>query len=53
MTLDELIQSAKDHKMTKEERDQQRISFAYGNMSIHNPAITREIIEKEFRKIVK
>lgn len=32
--------------MTPEERREQRISFAYGNVSMHNPDVTREMVER-------
>ena len=32
--------------MTAEEREAQRRSFAYGNVTLHNPNVTRELIDK-------
>lgn len=31
--------------MTPAQRETQRLSFAYGNTKIHNPAITRDMVE--------
>ena len=42
----ELIELVRNHKITPEERESQVRSFAYGNMHLHNPAITHEDIEK-------
>jgi len=32
--------------MTNEERQEQRISFAFGNANIENPNVTRESVEE-------
>lgn len=44
--LDALMEKARDHVMTPQERIEQSISFAYGNGAIENPNITREMVEK-------
>ncbi len=44
-TLEELIKHTKNHQMTDKEKEEQRISFAFGNLAIENPLITREMIE--------
>ena len=49
--LKELLEQCKNHKMTPEERRLQRISFAYGNASIENPNITREMVEEEDKEL--
>lgn len=41
-----LLKKAKHVKLTREESREQAISFAYGNLKLHNPAITREEVEK-------
>ena len=51
LELEQLIQKAKNIKMTKEEKKQQRISFTYGNLKIDNPDITREQIEQVAKKM--
>jgi type VI protein secretion system component VasK len=33
-------------KMTPEEQEAQRRSFAYGNATIDNPAVTRELVDE-------
>jgi len=43
--LAELIELARGYVMSPEEREQQIRSFAYGNVKLHNPAITREDID--------
>lgn len=32
--------------MTPEQEREQRISFAFGNVALHNPAVTREMVER-------
>ncbi len=41
-----LIEAAKAVKMTPEEQEIQRRSFAYGNTSMENGRITRDTIDK-------
>ncbi len=41
-----LIQAAKAVKMTPEEQEIQRRSFAYGNTHIENEHVTRETVEE-------
>ncbi|MCH9020655.1 MAG: hypothetical protein IIA73_09870 [Proteobacteria bacterium] len=42
-----LLEKAKNVRMTREEREEQRRSFAYGNSKIENDRITRETIDRE------
>ncbi len=49
--LDYLIERAKKITMTPEQISEQRRSFAYGNTAFENPAITREMVDEEARKI--
>jgi hypothetical protein len=44
--LEYLIEEARKHKITPEERDAQVRSFAYGNAHLENPAITRARIDE-------
>ncbi len=44
--LAELLEKAKDHKMTPDEIREQRISFAYGNAAIENPNVTKDMVRK-------
>ncbi len=37
-----LLKRARKHLSTPEELEAQRQSFAYGNVKLHNPSITRE-----------
>ncbi len=47
LELDQLLEAARKlGEMTPEEKRQQRISFAYGNVSMSNPSITREDVEQ-------
>jgi len=49
--LDERIETARKHVMTPEERRAQTISFAYGNLVLDNPAITREMVERAYDEL--
>jgi len=44
--LERLIDDAKQHEMTLAEQEAQRRSFAYGNVNLHDCAITREMIDE-------
>ena len=44
--LEKLIEEARKHKITPEERDAQVRSFAYGNAHLENSAITRAGIDE-------
>jgi len=46
-TLAALIERARTVKMTPEQREQQRRSFAYGNTKIENDLITRDMVEEQ------
>jgi len=45
--LKQLIEKARAVKMTPEDRERQRRSFAYGNTAFENPLITREMVDAE------
>lgn len=45
MTLSELIAWARTYRMTDAEREEQRRDFAYGNVKLHNPNLTREQVD--------
>ena len=55
MAMDEkmrkLLKRADRYKMSDEEREEQRRSFAYGNANLHNPNVTRELIDQEAEKL--
>lgn len=42
--LQELIEKSRSVKMTEDEQEEQRRSFAYGSAKIENDDITRDII---------
>jgi hypothetical protein len=44
--LERLLVAARQHVMTEEEYREQRISFAYGNLAIDNPEITKEMVRE-------
>lgn len=45
--LTALIERARTVKMTREQREQQRRSFAYGNTKIENDLITRAMVDEQ------
>lgn len=45
--LKQLIEKARSVKMTPEDRERQRRSFAYGNTSFENSDITRATINEQ------
>ncbi len=44
--LQDLIERARGVKMTPDQKEKQRRSFAYGNTKIENERITRETVDK-------
>ncbi len=51
-TLAELLRAiASAPEMTPRERWQQRVGFAYGNVALHNPAVTRAMVEAEAARV--
>ncbi len=51
--LQKLIEIARHNKMSPEERQEQIISFVYGNTSLENSLITRESVRKIVKQHVK
>lgn len=51
MSLEELLDKARNTSLTPEQRETQRQSFAYGNSNIENETITRETIRRESEKL--
>lgn len=51
--LEELIEKARHVRMTAEEREAQRRSFAYGNTKIENQRITRASIDEGANEIAR
>jgi hypothetical protein len=47
----ELIEKARSMQMTTEEREEQRINFAYGNLGIGNNAVTLEDVKQASRSL--
>jgi len=39
------------HKMSEDEKEEQRRSFVYGNLKLHNPDVTRRDIDKASERI--
>ena len=49
--LEKLLEAAKRIVPSKEQREEQRRSFAYGNTAIENDLITREMIDAEAERL--
>lgn len=49
--LKELIRRSRTVKMSRQEREQQRQSFAYGNAHIENRHVTKQMIAREAAKL--
>jgi len=45
-TLDELMTWARTYVMSPEEKEAQRRSFAFGNVRLANPTITRALVDE-------
>ena len=50
-TLEQLIELARKHHMTPEERNAQVKSFAYGNTHFENAAITKTHIDEAMKSL--
>lgn len=51
--LRELLKQVKKIKMTPEQLEEQRRSFAYGNTKIENDLITREMIDEAAERLAR
>lgn len=49
--LSRLVEAARKTTMSSAEKEEQRRSFAYGNTAFENPLITREMVNREARKL--
>jgi hypothetical protein len=49
--LGELLKAAKTTRLSPEQCEEQRRSFAYGNTNIENSRITRETVDTEAEKL--
>lgn len=43
---DEALEAIQRYKMTPEDKEKQRRSFAYGNVALSNPNVTRELVNE-------
>ena len=44
--LEDLLKAARSQKPSREQEEEQRRSFVYGNTAFENPLITREMVDK-------
>lgn len=51
VNLNELIEKARNTKMTAEQRETQRVSFVYGNTRFENDGITRDTVVRASQKL--
>ena len=51
MSLNQLLEKARNTTMTQAERETQRLSFAYGNSHFENDQISRETVRRESEKL--
>jgi len=49
--LGRLLEAARHVKLTDADRDAQRRSFAYGNVAIENPRVTRAQVNDQFDEL--
>lgn len=49
--LKRLLAAAKKRVVTEEELREQRISFAYGNLALHDPRVTKDDIRRAAERI--
>ncbi|MBM6592445.1 hypothetical protein [Microvirga pudoricolor] len=52
-SLKALLEAAKTVEVTREHREQQRRSFAYGNTHFENSRITRKMIDEQAEKLAR
>lgn len=45
------LEQLKNYKVTDKDRKEQAISFAYGNVKLSNPNITKEMVEKAYGQL--
>lgn len=45
--LEKLLEAARSRQLTREEREEQRRSFAYGTAKIENIRVTRQMVDEE------
>lgn len=51
--LKDLLERARKIKMTPEQQEEQRRSFAYGNTKIENDLITRDMIDEAAERLTR
>lgn len=51
LVLEALLLKAELKVMTEEETQEQRISFAYGNLSLHDDKVTKESVRRAAESI--
>jgi hypothetical protein len=49
--LKRLVEEGRTVRMSATEKEEQRVSFAYGNTAFENPRITREMVEREAERL--
>jgi hypothetical protein len=49
--LNRLVDESRNLTMSEAEKEEQRLSFAFGNTAFENPLITREMVKREARRL--
>jgi hypothetical protein len=51
--LNRLVDESRNRTMSEAEKEEQRLSFAFGNTAFENPLITREMVKREARRLLR
>jgi hypothetical protein len=51
--LEAMLHAARKRSMSRDEKEAQRRSFAYGNANIENTRVTREMVDKVADRIAR
>ena len=49
--IEALIEKARRVRMSNEQQEAQRRSFAYGNAAFENPRITRDMVDEQAKRL--
>lgn len=52
-TLEELLEKARDIILSQSDQEAQRRSFVYGNTSLENPLITKDMVDQIANRMEK
>lgn len=52
-SLSKLIEMSRSVRVSSEQQEEQRRSFAFGNTALENPRITREIVDEQAERLAR